>query len=363
MRRLLSDVFKLDPEDIPPPDMADCAEWADEKYGIDPDCAMAGATAPGHFTIKFDDIIDDHDARRDPDRRSSSTIDYSNYSDNVDANPHTIDTTCIISEPVEDIHQWFVERTHEAIAKSNIKTLRKKATRYLHAAVQTHYRTNQKKGRFDSRKVFKLADRDIKEPLIYKTTEQNEHVNTAVSILVDASASMHGEKQYMATVAAIGMSELCRASRAAFEVAFFSDIGRNHHFLAKQFNQSYNEDRLVRMADTAYDAGCVNADADSILIAYHRLEARTESRKILIVMSDGCPSSTNGGGNPLRYAQNVVRRIETRTNVDIIGVGIDDQSVERIYQNNRVCRSIEYLPDVLLGILKHTLTIKQRTRQ
>lgn len=353
MRVLLADVFNLPESEIPPENMADCAEWAEDKYGDDP--GQAGA---GHFTIKFDDLIDDHDARRDPERRQSSTIDYTSYTNHETANPHTVDSTQIVTEPGGMLHEWFADRTQQALEKSDIKSMRKRATRYLHAVVQKQYRTNQKKGRFDSRKVFKLADKNTKEPLIYKTTQQNEKIHTAVSILVDASASMHGDKQYLATVAAIGMAELCQASRAAFEIAFFSDLGKNHHWIAKDFSKTYNEGALIHMADTAFDKGCVNADADSLLLAYSRLAARSETRKILIVMSDGSPSSTNGGGNPLAYAQRVAHHIETKTPVDLIGVGICDDNVKQIYSNNRVCRTVEHLPGVLLGILKNTITIK-----
>ncbi|MCY6988216.1 hypothetical protein OYB56_09220, partial [Acinetobacter baumannii] len=68
--------------------------------------------------------------------------------------------------------------------------------------------------------------------------------------------------------------------------------------------------------------------------------------KIMMVLSDGSPA---GGGNSrdLEYhLKEVVKKIE-KSKVDVIGIGIEDDSVRRFYDKHVVIHDVEQLPSLV----------------
>ena len=100
-----------------------------------------------------------------------------------------------------------------------------------------------------------------------------------------------------------------------------------------------------------------NADADNILIAYNRILQRREPKKLIMVMSDGSPTSRRG--DCMAYTKHVVKNIEKDRYVDIMGIGILDSNVKLIYKNNFVIRAPNQIPESLIEILKANVMVKK----
>src|SRR5258708_18192996 len=79
-----------------------------------------------------------------------------------------------------------------------------------------------------------------------------------------------------------------------------------------------------------------NTDGEALLWAHTRLLARTEERKILMVISDGAPVddstlSVNPGNYLERHLRDVIDWIETRSPIELIAIGIG-HDVTRYYR-------------------------------
>src|SRR5689334_24272041 len=70
-----------------------------------------------------------------------------------------------------------------------------------------------------------------------------------------------------------------------------------------------------------------NIDGEALLWAHNRLLARTEQRRILMMISDGAPVddstlSVNPGNYLERHLREVIDWIETRSAVELVAIGI-----------------------------------------
>ena len=79
-----------------------------------------------------------------------------------------------------------------------------------------------------------------------------------------------------------------------------------------------------------------NIDGEVLIWAHDRLRARSEQRRILMVISDGAPVddstlSVNPGNYLERHLRNVIEWIETRSPVQIVAIGIG-HDVTRYYR-------------------------------
>jgi len=100
-----------------------------------------------------------------------------------------------------------------------------------------------------------------------------------------------------------------------------------------------------------YKISSANNDADAVMWAYTQLMKRKESRKILIVLSDGCPAGSWAGNdsNNLTYVTN---QIQKAGHVELYGVGIMSSAVETYYQNVKVLNDSSEINRTLFEIIR-----------
>ena len=99
-----------------------------------------------------------------------------------------------------------------------------------------------------------------------------------------------------------------------------------------------------------------NIDGECVRIAATRLSHRTEKRKVMIVLSDGSPAcSTHFPGE---IASDLHRAVAdcAKMKVDLVGLGIMDESVRTYYPKCSVLNNLADLPGAVMGELKRILT-------
>ena len=79
-----------------------------------------------------------------------------------------------------------------------------------------------------------------------------------------------------------------------------------------------------------------NIDGEALMWAHERLLARSEQRRVLMVISDGAPVddstlSVNAGNYLERHLRDVIEYIETRSPVQLVAIGIG-HDVTRYYR-------------------------------
>jgi len=85
---------------------------------------------------------------------------------------------------------------------------------------------------------------------------------------------------------------------------------------------------------------------------YRQIMKRKEERKIIIVLSDGCPAGSwanSNSGDNLRY---VAKMIQMDKGVELYGVGIQSSAVKNYYENFKVLEGSEDINNTLFSIIK-----------
>ena len=125
----------------------------------------------------------------------------------------------------------------------------------------------------------------------------------------------------------------------------------------KDFGEKINKDKLIaRLARAGDFVMNGNADGENILWEYGKILQRPEPKKVMIVLSDGYPSTGKAAsGNIWDFTNQVVKSIEKEGLVQIIGVGIMDDSVQNFYKNYKILNSAEDIERTLLDILKRNV--------
>ena len=172
----------------------------------------------------------------------------------------------------------------------------------------------------------------------------------AVTLLLDNSGSLRGEPALvMAAIACVFEAALDRLG-ASFEVLGFTTVSWHggkararwlqqgspampgrlcelRHIVYKSFTDSLSSraTSLAVLLDTDWPKE--NIDGEALVWAYRRLLARPESRRILLVISDGAPvdDSTLLANTPwylVRHLAHVIEDIEQRAVVDLGAIGI-----------------------------------------
>ena len=109
-----------------------------------------------------------------------------------------------------------------------------------------------------------------------------------------------------------------------------------------------------------------NIDGEAILWAHARLLARTEQRRILMVISDGAPVddstlSANPGNYLERHLREVIEWIETRSDVELLAIGIG-HDVTRYYRRAVTISDPEQLGGVMLSQLSSLFNADEERR-
>jgi cobaltochelatase CobT len=196
-------------------------------------------------------------------------------------------------------------------------------------------------------------------PLSYKRERDTEFRDTVVTLLIDNSGSMRGRP---ITVAAMSADILARTlERCGVKVEVLGFTTRmwkggqsRERWIAA--GKPANPGRLNDLRHIVYKSADApwrrarkslglmlregilkeNIDGEALLWAHSRLLARSEQRRILMVISDGAPVddstlSVNPGNYLERHLREVIEWIETRSAVELIAVGIG-HDVTRYYR-------------------------------
>jgi len=179
--------------------------------------------------------------------------------------------------------------------------------------------------------------------------------DTAIFVLTDWSGSMSGYKMSQAADAAQRLVHTFdRVLNVPVALAAFSnkrsecDIGYIKKFTARG---TPAEEIARRFADF-YRWCSANNDADAVNWAYHELLKRKESRKMLIVLSDGCPAGSYGSSSGYDNLKYVTNYIESAGRVELYGIGINSSAVETYYTNVKVLEDAHDINDTLFNIIK-----------
>ncbi len=195
--------------------------------------------------------------------------------------------------------------------------------------------------------------------LSYKRERETDFRDTVVTLLIDNSGSMRGRPITVAAMCGDILARTLERCAVKVEVLGFTTRawkGGQSRERWVQDGKPRNPGRLNDLRHIIYKSADApwrrsrknlglmlregllkeNIDGEALMWAYRRLTARTEHRRILMVISDGAPVddstlSVNPGNYLERHLREVIREIESRDQVELIAIGIG-HDVTRYYR-------------------------------
>ena len=196
-------------------------------------------------------------------------------------------------------------------------------------------------------------------PLSFKVEQDTKFRDTVVTLLLDNSGSMRGRPITVAATCADILARTLERCGVKVEILGFTtkawkggqsrekwlasgkpaNPGRLNdlrHIIYKSADQPWR--RARRNLGLMMREGLLkeNIDGEALIWAHNRLLARSEQRRILMVISDGAPVddstlSVNSGNYLERHLRQIINDIEGKSPVELIAIGIG-HDVTRYYK-------------------------------
>jgi len=234
--------------------------------------------------------------------------------------------------------------------------------RLIQIRSKVRYEYGVKKGKLDYPRLSRLA---LKLPgfseRIFKNKITNSTLDAAVTVLIDMSGSMSGDKVLFACEAALLLNSVFSILNVPLEILGFTDTENVHDadtlmYVYKEFSTLHTpEDKLLAYIGASSSRMRGNPDGDCILWSYDRLLKRKEKKRLLIVMSDGQPAASRPSDDLAAYTLKVIQEIEKFKRVEIYGLGLCDESVSRFYKHHSTVSTPEDIPFKLLELIERKL--------
>ena len=262
--------------------------------------------------------------------------------------------------------------------RTTVARLAKKLLRVLMARQVRQWRFDRDEGLLDaSRLAPMIASRGVIRP--FKEETDSPFPSTVVTLLIDHSGSMRGRPMQIAALTVEIFVRVLERCNVKCEVLGFTtrewdggEPGREwaaagypenpgrlnalEHIIIKGADVPWRRARAglgLFMRDEALKE---NIDGEALTWAHRRLLARSEKRRILVVVSDGMPTdeatlAANGYDYLDAHLRQVIDDIEARSPVQLAAIGIG-HDVSRFYRNaTRIARIDDLGPALTAKLL------------
>ena len=236
----------------------------------------------------------------------------------------------------------------QAAVRSTVAKVSAKLQEAFMASSQRHWSGGHDQGALDPKALVRAYQgRDG----AFRRKDSGQDINAAVTLLLDCSGSMHSYgKEEVAGAMTVALAMALERMGVAVEVrGFTADRKRNAVDLVfKPFDMMVSQCRyglgwLMRSANAE------NVDYLNVRTAAASLLQRREPKKMLIVLSDGQPS---GFRSELEV---FCKALHKRSELELLGVGIQSSKVDRYYPNHVVVNELSELSTVVAERIARTL--------
>ncbi|MGP1281972.1 MAG: cobaltochelatase subunit CobT [Parasphingopyxis sp.] len=239
-----------------------------------------------------------------------------------------------------------------------VTKLANRLQRRLMAQQSRSWNFDQEEGLLDAARLSRVIVNPA-HSLSYKVETDTEFRDTVVTLLIDNSGSMRGRPISIAAISADIMARTLERVGVKTEILGFTTrawkggqareqwladgrpaspgrLNDLRHIIYKQADEPWR--RARKSLGLMMREGLLkeNIDGEALLWAHNRLIARSEERRILMVISDGAPVddstlSVNSGSYLEKHLRQVIAWIENRSPVELVAIGIG-HDVTRYYE-------------------------------
>jgi len=327
-----------------------------EGEGVDrfEDEAKDEATGKEQMTVGWKDVIkSEHNQKGDG---SPMRIDWTGH--------QYQNKTAFFPDDCIQTHDYRGFSGHNMFGTSSLedRAFANTVRRMIQSWQRTHKVDELKSGKLDHRNMIRvlMPQRDGGEwnRRVFYQMEEHTSLNTCITLLVDYSGSMTGDKMRVACRATQRLVDVFeRCLRVPTEVIGFSagwswhDVG-----IIKPYDErGVSADAIGARFTSFVEHSNGNADADALLFAAQRMVNRREARKILIVLSDGSPSVGYDCSDPADNLHYIIKEVN-RMRIETYGIGIQSNSVCTFYgDHTKVIHDTDQLNAALLSTLERAV--------
>ena len=261
--------------------------------------------------------------------------------------------------PPEELDQLrsLLDKQLENLAGA-VARLANKLQRRLMAQQNRSWEFDLEEGLLDTARLTRVVT-DPLQALSFKVERDTDFRDTVVTLLIDNSGSMRGRPITIAAICGDILARTLERCSVKVEILGFTTRawkGGKSREAWLEAGRPANPGRLNDVRHIVYKAadepwrharrnlglmmreGLLkeNIDGEALQWAEKRLLARSESRRILMVISDGAPvddstQSVNAGNYLEAHLRQVIEEIETRSPIQLVAVGIG-HDVTRYYR-------------------------------
>jgi cobaltochelatase CobT len=281
-------------------------------------------------------------------------------------------------EDIQEIKKLRKNLDQQLIGFQDLITkLANKLQRQLLAKQNRTWEFDLEEGLLDSSKLTRII-MDPYNSLSFMKEKDLDFKDTIVTLLIDNSGSMRGRPITIAALCADILSRTLERCSVKVEVLGFTTKNWKGGKSREAWNKNDKPKSPGRLNDLRHiiykgadihwrqaknNIGLMlkegllkeNIDGEAISWAYNRIKKRKEERKILMVISDGAPVddstlSVNSGDFLEKHLKKMVRFIETKSDVEILAIGIG-HDVSRYYNKAIKITDVQELGDVMISQL------------
>lgn len=186
-----------------------------------------------------------------------------------------------------------------------------------------------------------------------KTHQPMEQKDLSVSIMIDNSGSMYGERITSAKKTAVMLYEFCKVENIPITIMGHTEEGWKDVELYSFADADSFDDNDGQRLLTMQSLAC-NRDGAAIRFACERLIKRPEEKKLFIIISDGQPNGDGYCGEEAYKDLNSIKREYERKGIEFIAaaIGDDKDRIKMIYGRNYLdVDNLEKLPKQLSKII------------
>lgn len=196
------------------------------------------------------------------------------------------------------------------------------------------------------------------ESKAWQKRELPQEKDYAITLLVDLSGSMRGQKIRETFKGAIVLAEVLNRLSINTEILGFNDRLYEYQAFGQDMNRDVREHMGGMLQEVGTPAASWNDDGWAVQQASERLARQKAAEKFLFVLSDGLPEESSDHPRAQYELGEVITRImQGTTDQKLIGLGIGHgtEHVERYYPNSIANIGVAEMSDKLADVVREAI--------
>ena len=268
------------------------------------------------------------------------------------------------------------------IYQKQISRLANKLYRKLQSKQNRSWSFDLDEGILDTSKLTRVIT-NSNNSLSYKKEKEIKFEDTTVTLLIDNSGSMRGKPIMIAALTTDMIAATLEKCKIKVEILGFTTKAwkggktREHwlkngkeknpgrlndlrHIIYKSADQNSKKSKINLGLMLKEGLLKENIDGEALLWASSRISKRPETRKILIVISDGAPVddstlSVNNSNYLEKHLKSTILSIEERSNIELLAIGIG-HNVGQYYSKAITIHDVEELGGIMFDKIETLFT-------